>query len=238
MKQLAKYLPLSLLVLTLSACNLNIDIGGVHGDGNVQAESRATPKTFTEIKAANGLDVFITQDDSYSVRVEADENLLELIRTEVEGSTLHIYTEKNIRVSTSKKVYVSLPVIEKIMASSGADIVTENGSLSVKDIGVKASSGSSIKLDVDANEIHSDCSSGADILLRGTAKTLYAEASSGSDIEAKELETESCEVRVSSGADVAVNTKKSLTAKASSGGSVKYKGNPEVVSQEKSSGDP
>lgn len=55
MKQLAKYLPLSLLVLTLSACNLNIDIGGVHGDGNVQAESRATPKTFTEIKAANGL---------------------------------------------------------------------------------------------------------------------------------------------------------------------------------------
>lgn len=54
MKQLAKYLPLSLLVLTLSACNLNIDIGGVHGDGNVQAESRATPKTFTEIKAANG----------------------------------------------------------------------------------------------------------------------------------------------------------------------------------------
>ena len=42
MKQLAKYLPLSLLVLTLSACNLNIDIGGVHGDGNVQAESRAT----------------------------------------------------------------------------------------------------------------------------------------------------------------------------------------------------
>lgn len=50
MKQLAKYLPLSLLVLTLSACNLNIDIGGVHGDGNVQAESRATPKPLQKLK--------------------------------------------------------------------------------------------------------------------------------------------------------------------------------------------
>ena len=112
-----------------------------------------------------------------------------------------------------------------------------SGAVALKPIGYNFNlATANLDLDVDANEIHSDCSSGADILLRGTAKTLYAEASSGSDIEAKELETESCEVRVSSGADVAVNTKKSLTAKASSGGSVKYKGNPEVVSQEKSSG--
>lgn len=103
MKQLAKYLPLSLLVLTLSACNLNIDIGGVHGDGNVQAESRATPKTFTEIKAANGLDVFITQDDSYSVRVEADENLLELIRTEVERKHTFTFIRKKTFVFQPRK---------------------------------------------------------------------------------------------------------------------------------------
>ena len=56
------------------------------------------------------------------------------------------------------------------------------------------------------------------------------EASSGSDIKARELEVISCKASASSGADIAVNVKEQMEGKASSGGDIKYYGNPSDVS--------
>ncbi len=46
---------------------------------------------------------------------------------------------------------------------------------------------------------------------------------------------ESSEVKATSGADITVNTSKELTARATSGGDVKYYGNPEKVDKSDSS---
>ena len=63
------------------------------------------------------------------------------------------------------------------------------------------------------------------------AKTLVANASSGSDIKAGDLKAESSKVQASSGADITVNTAKELRAIASSGGNIKYFGNPDIVNK-------
>ena len=63
----------------------------------------------------------------------------------------------------------------------------------------------------------------------GKTQKLIAEATSGSDIKAGNLQAESSHVKATSGADITVNTSKELTAQASSGGDIKYYGDPEKV---------
>ena len=96
-------------------------------------------------------------------------------------------------------------------------------------LNLKSTSGSDMKLDVNTTILNCKSTSGSDMRLSGKTDKLIAEATSGSDIKAADLMAESSQVKATSGADITVNTSKELTAKASSGGDIKYYGNPEKV---------
>ncbi len=234
MTTLTKILAGAVLALFFTSCQFDINFGeGVKGNGNVESETRTVSADFTEIKATEGLDVYVTQESEFSIRVEADENVIDLIRTDIKDNMLHIHAEENIGRCKSKKIYVSLPTVTKLHTTSGADLFGQN-TIKADDIELKSTSGSDIKVSVNANQVDCDTSSGADIRVSGTANALYADASSGSDIKAGDLEVKKCVASASSGADITVNTSESLTAEASSGADIKYKGNPENVSKNKS----
>lgn len=232
MTTIVKLLIAAALSLFLSSCQFNI--AGVSGNGNVQTEKRTSVADgFTSVKASHGLDVYIRQENTFEVTVEADENLLELIRTEVEGNELHIYAKKSIGNAKAKKIYVSAPKIEGITSSSGADIIVENLLKSDK-LELKSSSGSDIVVETHADYVSCDSSSGSDIRIKGEANTLNAEASSGSAVRASDLKVAKCKAKASSGGDVYIHVTEDLVADASSGGNVRYSGNPKSVSSGKS----
>ncbi len=224
-----------LISLFFTSCAFDINFGdGIKGIGEVNIENRNLNENFTVIKASEGLDVFVTQADKYSVKVEAHENVIDYIVTEVHNGVLKIHTEKNIGNAT-KTIYVSLPEIDALDSSSGADLVAES-SIKAEKIILNASSGSDIKATIYADEIEADTSSGASIRIEGKANVLVADASSGSNIRAKELIVEKCYADASSGADILVNVSKELTADASSGGDVRYNGDPKVHTKKSVSG--
>src|SRR5690606_36808563 len=92
-------------------------------------------------------------------------------------------------------------------------------------------SGSDLELTINAVSISCQSTSGSDMELKGKTDVFIAEASSGGSIEAEDLITLNAQVEASSGADVVVNTSKKLTAKASSGGDIRYVGDPEIVAK-------
>ena len=52
----------------------------------------------------------LSEGDHFEVRVEADENLIDVIETELNGNMLEVRTDRvNIRNAKSKKVHVTLP---------------------------------------------------------------------------------------------------------------------------------
>jgi hypothetical protein len=58
MTTLTKIIVATLLSLTLFSCNFDMNFNhGVRGNGNVQVENRIIKKSFTAIKATEGLDV-------------------------------------------------------------------------------------------------------------------------------------------------------------------------------------
>ncbi|EDP94968.1 head GIN domain-containing protein [Kordia algicida OT-1] len=229
---LARYIAIAIISLLVTSCDFNFS-SGVAGNRNVVMEERDADEPFTKIKASEGLDVYITQSSTPSIEVEADENIISLIATDIDNGTLRIHTEKNIGRCKSKKVHVSVPNIEKIVSTSGADVYSTE--IIVADLlEVRSNSGADVKIEVKAESVTCSTSSGADIKISGSANSLVANASSGSDIQAKELEVKDCDASASSGADVTVNVSEKLVASSSSGGDVHYYGNPESVAKNKS----
>jgi len=234
MKAFTKVLALTILFFSTTSCFID-SMTGIKGNGNVISENREIQSDFDAIKVSQGIDLFLTQSNEFLLNVEADENIMDLLKTEVKGNTLHISFEKNVYRATSRKVYLSTSVINSLATSSGAHISTENN-LKSENLELDASSGSFIKVKTTALSVYSETSSGATMTVSGSTKSFRVSASSGSTIHADNLESENTTAKVSSGANIDVHASESLTAKASSGGDIDYAGNPKVVNKDTSSG--
>lgn len=227
MTTLAKIAIALLMALFMSSCAFDINFGqGKHGNGVVTEDSRNVSEEFTVVSASEGLDVYVTQADEFSIEVEADENIIDLIGTDIKNGKLRIHAIENIGRAT-KKVYVSMPNITGLESSSGADLIATN-IIKTDKIDLSSSSGADLKVEVNADEVVADASSGADIRLSGETNILYVDASSGSDIKARDLMSKTCNADASSGADITVSVSESLVADASSGADIKYSGDANV----------
>lgn len=209
---------------------------------NAATTSRQTRSVsgFHGVSVTSGIDLYLTQKGAEDVVVEANSEDIDKIITEVEGGILKIYVKEKSWFnfdwkSRPRKVYVSFKDLDKIDASAGSDVISEN-KFKLDRLKVDSSSGSDVKLELDANDVRVGSSSGSDVSLKGTAVSLQADASSGSDIDASELQAKNCDASASSGSDVKVNVTEKLNASASSGADVYYSGNPKTRDINESSG--
>ena len=232
--KITKLVLIFLITITSTSCVVDA-FNGIKGDRNVISENRKITTIFTEIKASTGLDIYITQEDQQNVTVEADENLQDLIVTEVENGVLKIYTEKNIWSAKSKKVHISIKTLNSLKATSGSAVRSKT-IIKSDGISINASSGASIRMTVSANSLATNASSGATIRISGTANNHAAKASSGSSIKAYDLMSKNVIVKVSSGANIDLYASEKIEAKASSGGDIDYKGTPKKIIRKTSSG--
>lgn len=229
MKTLKTIVVLALAVVA-SSCNFDMLVNQETGNGNVVTKTRNINEDFSGVRGSSGLDVYLEQGDQVKIVVEADENLHEFIETEVINGMLKIKTSKNISRAKAKKVYVTYVSLDAVEASSGADVIGSDV-IRAENIEISSSSGADLEIEVDARELTAKTSSGADIKVTGTAKYFTADASSGSDLNARNLRVDNCRAEASSGADIIVNVGSSLDARASSGGDIRYYGDPTTVNK-------
>jgi hypothetical protein len=223
-----------IILLTTSSCFVE-GLSGIKGSNNVVSEDRTISSNFESIKVSQGIIVHLTQGNSTEINVEADDNIIDLLITEVKNNELKIYFEKNVYRAKARNVYLTTKDISQIRTSSGAQVITEN-TIQTTSLELDSSSGSGIKIRVNANEINSESSSGSTIKIEGKTTKFSAKSSSGSAIKANELNTTNANVKASSGSNIDINVSGQLTAKASSGGDIDYEGNPTNIDKDTSSG--
>ncbi len=229
MNTLIRIILTSILSIVLLSCDFALNIKeGTRGNGNVIRIDRPISSDFNHIKVSQGLELYITQSDAVTLSVEADENLHDLIKTEIENNTLKIYTAENIKSAASKKIIVNTKAISSIKATSGSSVYGTN-TVKEDEIELSTTSGANMSLDITTQQVTCQATSGSSVNLSGTTNLLNAEATSGSRIKATDLISNIARVKASSGANVSTNTSKELTASASSGGAVSYSGKPEKV---------
>jgi len=223
---------LIILLLSLSSCYFNFR-ETVYGNGNIVTEERHVD-SFNRLKVSSGIDAIITQGEEESIKVIADENLLEYIKTEIYDNTLKIYTDANIRHAKSKEVHLVYRQLREIDISSAGDVEGTNRMKAV-DLDLDLSSAGDLTLDVEAIKINCNISSAGDAHLSGTADELDADLSSAGDLNAYDLVVRKARVSSSSAGSARICATGEVDLNASSAGDIYYKGDPKTININRSS---
>ena len=192
-------------------------------------------EAFTGVKAAEGVDVFLTKGDKERVKVEVTGTDPSNVITEISGSYLKVHMKDGRYRSVDAKVYVTYVDLDKLSASSAGSIFSE-GTIKTRLMDISASSAGSVEISIEANSIEVSSSSAGDVELKGKATRINIDASSAGEIDAYDLEAEEVDARASSAGSVKIHAKESLHAHASSGGRIRYRGNPDRSNTNSSSG--
>jgi hypothetical protein len=231
---ITKLLTLLFIATLFSSCNVNM-FNGITGNKNVVSENRNTKEDFSKIKVSTGLDLYLTQGASSKITVEADENLQDIIITEINNGVLKIYSEKNIWKAKARKVYVTVKNLEELSATSGANVYAKE-TIEINNITISSTSGAMIQFSLDANSVETNATSGSNIKVSGSTENHTSSATSGASIDAYELRSNNVTVSVTSGADINIYASETIDARATSGGGIDFKGNPKKVSKTSNSG--
>lgn len=199
-----------------------------------QSENRSVG-TFKGVKVAEGIDVYLKKGDKEALRVEVTGIKPSDVITEISGDYLKIHMQEGRYRDRTVKVYVTYVEINKLSASSASNIFAD-GPIKTKELSLSASSAATVDIQVDVDNLEVSASSAADLELRGKARTVEIDASSAGEVDAYDLVADIVEVDVSSAGSAKVNAVKEINAQASSGGSIRYKGNPERSNTNSSSG--
>ncbi len=197
--------------------------------------------SFDELSVSAGIKATLVKSSTNKIEIEVEGIELDKVITEVDGDRLEVKIKSNWFGSwgRNRKVEVVISYSEAlnyISVSSGASLNSEEVVRTASKLDINSSSGAYSKLRIDGSEISVDVSSGASIHLQGSTSDLDVDVSSGSTFKGYDLKAESVTVEVSSGGSAQVYASKSLNADVSSGGSVRYKGNPSQTNIDQNSG--
>ena len=95
----------------------------VNGSGPVTAEVRGIVD-YTGVTNSGSFDVYVSEADTFGVKVVAQENLLPIIETYVSGGNLVIETKNNAcyKSGSSVEVYVSLPELDRLRLTGSGKV--------------------------------------------------------------------------------------------------------------------
>ncbi len=200
-----------------------------------QSETREVG-SFSGVKVAEGVDVYLTEGSDAKVRVEVTGASPSDVITEVSGSFLKIHLRDRIGIrNVNAKVYVTYITVDKLSASSAGSIYSE-GPIRARSIDINASSAGTVDVTLDAGAAKVTSSSAGDVELKGKVREIRVEASSAGKVDAYDLAADDVIAEASSGGLVKLNVRESLVANASSGGSIRFRGNPNRSNTNSTSG--
>jgi Putative auto-transporter adhesin, head GIN domain len=231
MKTLVK----TLTIFLISICFSNIYAQNIEETRNVSG--------FKSIRISGGIDLYLKQGSTESIRVVADKDRMEKIRTEKDGDVLKIYygnSDSWFKMDFSwknkpMKVYITVKELTGLSATGGSDVFSES-KLDLIKLDLKATGGSDIKLELDTDELLCSTTGGSDVILKGTATVFKASSTGGSDLKASDLRTNFCSVSSTGGSDAYVWAEKEISISATGGSDVYHKGNARVVSSSATGG--
>ncbi|HVZ55303.1 MAG TPA: head GIN domain-containing protein [Chitinophagaceae bacterium] len=217
------------LVLSLWLVTGFLAAGAQKTINDPEAEKR-TVSGFHGIEVSTGIHLLLTQGNTEEVAVSASRpEYRDRIETVVENGVLKIRYKtrtgaiNRIHEDKALRAYVSCRTLDLLHANTGADITIE-GKLNVPSLEMEANTGAHVTGEFNLDRLRVDQSTGSKMTLSGQVASMSLEGSTGSKFFGEDLQVNTCEAEVSTGAALFIRVDKQLNARASTGGYIKYKG--------------
>ena len=210
------------------------------GSGKAASQTRNVGE-FQAIKSAGAMDIVVRQGATTSVQVTADDNLLPLLETVVEGSgdsaTLIVRWKRgeNIHHDSDVKVSVVTPRLSMLSAAGSGDIVVEAFQTPALQVAV-AGSGNA-KLDrLSTDDLGIRISGSGDVGGQGRAAKMKVNIAGSGSVNLTDMKADDVSVSIAGSGDAAVNAHRTLDVSIAGSGDVVYTGDATVKSSVAGSG--
>ncbi len=227
----------TILLFTSSACTQNWSSGsGITGEGP-KVTKTLDLASFDGLALTISADVMVRQGSTQSVKIEAQQNIIDNLKKEVKDGVWKIGFEKNVRNLDGVKIWVTVPDLNQIAVSGSGSVIGEGKFSNLGDLSLSISGSGDIKFDADSKNLSVAISGSGDMDLAGSTGASTMKISGSGDITAFDLTARTCEVKISGSGDSSVNVSESLEVAIAGSGDVYYKGSPSVRSKVSGSGD-
>jgi hypothetical protein len=193
-------------LIAVAGCDVNF---GIRGSGVAKSEIR-TVNEFDQIELDGAGTLNISFADAPSLKVQADDNLLEFIKTDVQDRILKISFSESVSPRTTTTFDVALKSLKRVAVSGAAKIAMKSAKL--QDFSLKISGAGNFVGD-------------------GEAESVALDISGAADVDISELRAKSVQVTLSGAGQVDAYASESLDARVSGTGFVTCSGNPKTVNK-------
>ncbi len=185
---------------------------------------------FDEVHASAGVKVILTASDVTKAVVEVENCESSEVITKIEGNELIVKFKSNRghwKRSKGRKATITVHYrsLNELRVSAGAYMRSANP-IRTPEMNLNGASGGQMMVEVEAESIEVDVASGGIVEIEGSCKDLEFDVSSGGVFRGYELQAQIVDGEASSGGMARVYVMEDFDARASSGGSIAYKGNP------------
>ena len=221
-----RFLVLVIAVLLLAGCSIPLGVS-ITGSGPLVTQEFDVAR-FSKVAAGSAFEVAIVRDESHSVIVTVNENLVDRLDVSVSGDTLRIYLKPGVslRGASTLKAKVTMPELVGLDLS-GATRTNLKGFSSNGPLEVEVSGASTLRGDVVSGDARFDASGASTVSLEGSARDLRIKASGASTVDFGSFSSQDTVVEASGASRVIVNTSGQLDVEASGASSVRYVGEPD-----------
>ncbi len=232
---LAFMLLVAIFVVGKRSCHFNNFGFGVQGSGPSKTELRS-------VRDFHGIDLDIAGDvevhvGDYNVEVQAQENLLPLLKTVVENGRLKIYFDESVSYSENLKIIVTAPAFDVFTIGGSGEIRVLSPLESDKMLIDIGGSGDVFLSQGNFNTLRCSISGSGAVELGGKANSAQVDVSGSGEVRAKNMEFNSIDAQVSGSGSVSANVIQSLKADVSGSGDVYYLGSPSLQTNVRGSGE-
>ena len=205
------------------------------GSGKALSETRAV-SGFQAIALPGSIDVVVRQASSEGVQVRADDNVLPLVQTIVEGSgdtrTLRIQFKAGVSVRTKTPVVVSVDVIKLSAVSSSGSGNIRIEALKTPQLSLSISGSSDARLQqLDTDQLSVSIADSGDVQASGRAGKLDVSIAGSGDLRARELAAGEVSVTIAGSGNASVTAQKTLSVAIAGSGDVDYGGGAVVTNK-------
>ena len=229
-RQMALLVVLSALVLSTLACGTGFIADRVVRGSGVMATEERPVSDFDTVQFSGIGNLYIELGDKESLTIEAEDNLLPYIETDVRNGRLEIGLRRGITIdpTSAPDFYLTVVNLEEVAVSGLGSV--EVPALAVDHFTVSISGGGDIDIDgLEAESLYVQISGLGDLTVHDGQVTSQEIAISGSgNYKALGLDSEEASVHISGLGSASLAVTEFLDVRISGAGTVEYLGRPTV----------
>ena len=222
------FLLIAVACVCLSSCN-EIFKKTIHGNGNITTQQRNVHRA-DKIKSYGSFDIVIIQGNETSVKVEADENLIDYIITRNEGDDLVVKAREGYNLQSDDPIKITVTTNElELVEVAGSGNVRGEGKFTGRDhLKISVAGTGNVDLAVNTPEIESHIAGSGNISLSGETRDSKIEIAGMGDYNAQNLKSENVEIHIAGSGNTHVYAENKLDVHIAGSGDVYYKGNANI----------